>query len=184
MARKAGSEDDAPPPRDHNLEPLTKDEKAALLTVHYHQARQDNKRLDEAKAVVKAVNKERKINRNLVNADGFSVEIMDRVLEDEQRPLYEIEEYEDMRSFMREVAALPVGTQPELPFSDSFSDEERQKDRWTAKGFTEGLRGGEYDDPECPPEFQNDYRTAYEGGQAKLAVSKEMVERISARTVN
>lgn len=213
MAAKAGAKapdtpQDGPFPPDHNEsqagvegpettptpepEPelgLAPDDREALLVSHLAQARLDNKALEAAMEVVRGVRKVRNRHRNLAHNDGFSLKILDEVLNDEARDRLELEDEAELRTFMRNTAHLPVigraqmdlfanvNEAPPKPTGNANEDEAY----WTTEGFRVGFRGGDGAIPHgVPPGMATQAWTAgWQSAQAELGKKLQRAEAIN-----
>lgn len=181
MAAKAGSAPSAKGPVGYDdNEPigLTKEQREDLLLVHLAHARQDAAALERAMEGVRAVRKLRNRRRNDARTDGFSLKILDEILEDEAKDRTLLEAEAELRTFMRSTAKVPViGKNQQDLFSfdgptTSKGDASLDQDDadWRGRGYAVGMRGGDAVLPEgIPSEHAQAWLAGRMDGQERLA---------------
>lgn len=191
MAAKAGSENTVPK-ADGTTTPadnaLTSEQLGALLLTHLQQAREHNALLEKAKEALRAVNKKRKIHRNLVHTDGFPLKHFDEILEDEARARHELEDDAAKRTQMRTIAGMPVLGDTQLDLfarsakPEPLADEDRTIAMVKLDGRNAGQRGAEKVVPDfIATEFSQIWLTAWDEGQMSLAEAQKVVKALGKR---
>lgn len=185
MAAKAGSDKDRPaggasPGAGHNLS--EKEQQEALFLTHMEQARRDNAALEAAMVQVRAVRKVRNKNRTAMRGDGFPLEMVDRILEDEAKNNRgELAKEAEKERWMRQLVGLPVGGQLDM-FSDKQPVMGQDDVDIESSGYAAGVRGEEPKPPaSMHPQYHQRWLKAFHDGQERAAWARsargEIVDR-------
>lgn len=157
----------ATPQVGHNL---TRDQKEAGFIRHMAAIREVEGYYADAQQGMKAVRKQRNEIRNACKRDGWSMKVVDEILEDEAKVSQNARmAFEEQRRFMREVVGLPTGVQVDL-FA-ALEPEARTEAEWGALGYNAGLKGlpGKPQDYGVPPERHQIWLQRWGAGQERLS---------------
>ena len=148
-----------------NRRAIEEAEQAQFLSAIF-KVRSKDVEIGRAKAVVDALNAERKEVMDLAVAAGFKKYEIEDQLKDLVAPKVNQSEKEARRARFRAWLGLPAGAPPqtELPL------EVRDEQDWEADGYRAGIRADEPKPPkECPPRFGQAWMKGYHAGQEQNA---------------
>jgi hypothetical protein len=145
-------------------------QREAAFHVHMQALTARRAETDRAKETLKAIRKLETQVRNAAKADGFSLKLIDEIMDDEGKTRADLAAEAEDRYWMRQARGLPVGGQ-----MDMFATTPtlvRDATAWEAEGYRAGIRGMEGKPPEgvSSPHLQ-DWMTGWGAGQEKLAWS-------------
>lgn len=167
--------------------PTAEDERKALFQRHLVAARAHNKNLEDALEVVRGIRKKRTVARNLCSMDGFPLRDLDDILIDEVRPMHELEDAAEVRTFMRSEARLPVlGAQQLSLFGATEVAPQPTKDDeayWDSDGYRHGLRGDDASPQNygVPQDMFQAWLTGWGNGQGALGQRMVLAQTIESR---
>jgi hypothetical protein len=124
--------------------------------------------IDEKIASLKAV---RNKLRKTAKANGIELKLADAIIRLADWEPEEIKQRFAVTEAYARFMGLPVGTQPSLFDDERLPDVERDRAKWDARGFSDGVRGiGWPDKPpvECHQDCAQSYGAGWERGQAQL----------------
>ena len=109
--------------------------------------------------------------RKTAKANGIELKLADAIIRLADWEPEQIKERFAVTERYARFMGLPVGTQPSLFDDERLPDVERDRAKWDARGFSDGVRGVGWADKapaECGPDCTQSYGAGWERGQAQL----------------
>ncbi len=176
---------EGPPPAGHNSGKLNIDQREALWLRRLGECERIDLDLERAMVTVREVRKRRNKIRAQTKEDGFPLELVDRVLDDNGQPAHVLQDKADLLDWMKITAGQPVantGPNSQKDLFDRKPDEGRDLIAAEAAGYTAGRRAELKTPPDwVDPIHHQAWLTEYDRGQERnawaLAESDKIVDR-------